>query len=87
MIRIITTKKYRQMQKEIEELRGSLLNMQNLLKGHYNKYQYDRGQMDDKIKKLKSDIEVLEMDLRRSEHEKAEALKKLKKYEDESRRK
>lgn len=61
--------------------------MQNLLKGHYNKYQYDRGQMEDKIKKLKSDIEVLEMDLRRSEHQKAEALKKLKKYENESRRK
>jgi hypothetical protein len=87
MIRIITTKKYKAMLAEIEGLRGSLLNMQNLLKGNYNKYQYDRGQMEDEIKKLKSDIEVLEMDLRRSEHQKAEALKKLKKYENESRRK
>lgn len=87
MIRIITTKKYKAMLAEIVGLRGSLLNMQGLLKGHYNKYQYDRGQMEDKIKKLKSDIEVLEVELRRSENEKNVALKKLRRLENESRRK
>jgi len=87
MIRIITTKKYRQMQKEIEELRGSLLNAQNLLKGHYNKYQHDRGQMKDEIGIMQLTIDELKKNLRKSEHDKAEALKKLKKYENESRRK
>ena len=87
MIKIITTKKYKKMLAEIEDLRGSLLNMQNLHKGHFNKYQYDRGQMADEIKKLESAIEELEKKLRKSEHQKAEALKKLRKYENESRRK
>lgn len=88
MIRIITTKKYRQMKSEIDSLRaetdglrGSILHMQELLKGHYNKYQYETGQYEQEKNRLRTEIESLKKDLRKAEHDKAEALKKLRKYE------
>lgn len=85
MIRIITTRKYKEMLNNIESLQGSLLNMQNLHKGLWNKYKYEQAQMTDELKKMESAITELEKKLHKAEHEKNEAKRKLKKYRDESR--
>lgn len=85
MIKIITTKRYNEMLAQIESLQGSLLNMQELHKGLWNKYKYECGQMEEKMKKMEQNIDTLEKKLRKAEHGKAEAEKKLKKLQDESR--
>ena len=88
MITIITTKRLRQMKEDIKELRealakvrGSLLAMQELLHGNYNKYQYEKRQLEDKV----ANIEVINRDLQaklhKADHERNEALKKLRRYE------
>jgi len=81
MIKIVTKKKWKAMLAEIDDLRGARLALDELLKGHYNKYQYEKGQLEDTLKARDEEIKELKKQLRKSEHERKEAFKKLKKYE------
>lgn len=75
------------MQAEIEGLRSSLLHLQDLLKGNYNKYKYEAGETEKEITRLNGEVERLNVALRKAEHEKAEAFKKLRKYEEKDKEK
>lgn len=70
MIKIITKKKYKKMCQELEELRGAHLNLHNLQKGLYNKYQTE-------VNSLKDKVNELEKKLRKTENERNAALNKL----------
>jgi septal ring factor EnvC (AmiA/AmiB activator) len=80
-IKIITTKKYNEMVKEMEELRGAHLHLHELHKGLYNKSLTEKGDLEADIKEREEKIAKLEKALRKTEHERNEALKKLKMYE------
>lgn len=84
-IKIITTKKYNRMVKELEtlrkeheELRGAHLHLHELHKGLYNKSLTEKGDMEADIKERDEKIAKLEKALRKAEHERNEAVKKLK---------
>jgi hypothetical protein len=80
-IKIITTKKYNEMVKEMEELRGAHLHLHELHKGLYNKSLTEKGDLEAGIKERDEKIAQLETALRKAEHERNEAFKKLRKYE------
>ena len=80
-IKIITTKKYNEMVKEMEELRGAHLHLHELHKGLYNKRLTEKGELEAGIKERDEKIAQLETALRKAEHERNEAFKKLRKYE------
>lgn len=88
MIKIITTKKWKQMIADLEEANKNLLDVRSavtglheLMKGQYNKYSLELGQKDDTISERDAEIEKLKKDLRKSEHDRMTLFKKLKKYE------
>lgn len=80
-IKIITTKKYNEMVKEMEELRGAHLHLHELQKGLYQKYLTETNELRDALVQREQDIEELNKKLRKVEHDRNEAVKKLKKYE------
>lgn len=83
-IKIITTKKYNEMVKELkemEELRGAHLHLHELHKGLYNKSLTEKGDLEAGIKERDEKIAQLETALRKAEHERNEAVSKLKRYE------
>ena len=91
-IKIITTKKYDEMVKEldaqrkqIEDLRGAHLNLHELHKGLYNKGLTEKSELETAISERDREIEDLKKKLRKAEHEKSEAFKKLKKFVDPDR--
>lgn len=81
MWKIITKKKYNEMVKEMEELRGAHLHLHELHKGLYNKSLTEKGDLEAGIKERDEKIAQLETALRKAEHERNEAFKKLRKYE------
>ena len=81
MWKIITKKKYNEMVKEMEELRGAHLHLHELHKGLYNKSLTEKGDLEAGIKERDEKIAQLETALRKAEHERNEACKKLRKYE------
>ena len=84
-IRIIkesTWKKLQDAKKELEELRGAHLNLHELQKGLYQKYLTETNELSDTLKQRDLEIEDLQKKLRKAEHDKSEALKKLKKYQE-----
>lgn len=82
MIKIITTKKWKQMIADLKEIRGANVALHELMKGQYNKYNLDLGQKDDTIKELEAKVSDLETKLRKAEHKNNELSKKLKKCVD-----
>ncbi len=87
-IKIITTKKWKELKAEnvqlkvdLDELRGAYKNLHELYKGLFQKSLTEKNELGDTIKHRDMEIEDLQKKLRKAEHEKAEALKKLKKYE------
>lgn len=76
MIKIIRTKTWNKLQADLRDVRGANIKLNELLKGHYNKFLSE-------IKFLEKKASDLEKNLRKAEHEKAEAFKKLKKQKDE----
>jgi len=77
MIKIITRKKWNQMLDRekglvdnLKELSAAHENLHRLHKGLYQKYEYEKGE-------LTAKIDELEKRLRKSEHERNSALKKL----------
>lgn len=80
-IKIIRTKTWNELQAELEELRGAHLNLHELQKGLYQKYLTETNELGDKLKQLNQEIEDLKKMLRKVDHERNEAFKKLKKYE------
>ena len=88
MIKIITTKKWKQMLADLKEANKNLLDVRSavtglheLMKGQYNKYSLELGKKDDTIKELKDAVKDLEAKLRKAEHKNNELTKKVKKYE------
>jgi hypothetical protein len=81
MWKIITRKKWNEMVKEMEELRGAHLHLHELHKGLYNKSLTEKGDLEAGIKERDEKIAQLETALRKAEHERNEAFKKLRKYE------
>ena len=79
MIKIITTKKWKQMLADLKEIRGANVALHELMKGQYNKYNLDLGQKDDTINKLEAKVKDLEKRLNKSEHERNELRKKVQK--------
>lgn len=84
-IKIITTKKYDEMVKELESLRrdneslrGAHLNLHELHKGLYNKSLTEKGELETAISERDGEIEDLKKKLRKAEHERNEAVKRLK---------
>lgn len=84
-IKIITTKKYNEMVKEldalrkqIEDLRGAHLNLHELHKGLYNKGLTEKSELETAISERDREIAKLEKALRKAEHERNEAVKILK---------
>jgi len=71
----------KELRASLARVRGSLLAMQELLHGNYNKYQYEKRQLEDKLENCEAINRDLQTKLNKSEHARAEALKKLKKYE------
>lgn len=88
MIKIITTKKWKQMIADLEEanknlsdVRSAVTGLHELMKGQYNKYSFELGKKDDAIKELEDKVKDLEAKLRKAEHNNNELTKKVKKYE------
>lgn len=81
MIKIITTKKFKQMVADLEEVRGANVGLHELMKGQYNKYNLELGQKEDAIKELEAKVSSLESKLRKAEHKNNELTKKVRKYE------
>lgn len=88
MIKIITTKKWKQMLADLEEANKNLLDVRSavtglheLMKGQYNKYGIEIAAKDDAIKELEAKVNDLEAKLRKAEHNNNELTKKVKKYE------
>lgn len=84
-IRIIkesTWKKLQDAKKELEELRGAHLNLHELHKGLYQKSQTEKNELGDALKQREVEIEELQKKLRKAEHDKAVAFKKLRMYEE-----
>ena len=82
MIKIISSRKYRQMVKdlkEFKELQGAHLNLHELYKGVINKSQYEKGQLGDTLAEREKEIKELKKSLRKAEHERNELRKKVKK--------
>ena len=67
------------MQADMDELCGAYKNLHELQKGLYQKYLTETNKLGDTLKQRDVEIEELKKKLRRAEHEKAEAFKKLKK--------
>lgn len=80
-IKIIKTKTWNELQAELEELRGAHLHLHELHKGLYNKSLTEKGDLEAGIKERDEKIAQLETALRKAEHERNEAFKKLRKYE------
>lgn len=80
-IKIITTKKYDEMVKELEDLRKAHFHLHELHKGLYNKSLTEKGDLEADIKERDEKIAKLEKALRKTEHERNEAFSKLRKYE------
>ena len=88
MFKIIRTKTWKRMldeHQELEELRGAHIHLHELYKGVNNKAEYEKGQLEDALKDREAEIKDLKKKLRKAEHEKSEAFKKLKKFVDPSR--
>ena len=88
MIKIITTKKWKQMLADLEEANKNLLDVRSavtglheLMKGQYNKYGIEIAAKDDAIKELEAKVNDLEAKLRKAEHKNNELTKKISKYE------
>lgn len=88
MIKIITTKKWKQMLADLEETNKNLLDVRSavtglheLMKGQYNKYGIEIAAKDDAIKELEAKVKDLEAKLRKAEHKNNELTKKISKYE------
>jgi len=79
MIKIIKTKTWNELQKNLNELQAANVHLHKLLKGHYNKYQFELGENEGTIKKQQATIDDLKKKLRKAEHKLAEAVKKLNK--------
>lgn len=84
-IKIITTKKYNGMVKELESLRrdneslrGAHLHLHELHKGLYNKSLTEKGDLETALSERDARIAELEKKLRKVEHERNEAVKRLK---------
>ena len=87
-IKNITTKKWKELKAEnvqlkvdLDELRRAYKNLHELYKGIYQKSLTEKNELSDTIKHRDMEIEDMQKKLRKAEHEKAEALKRLKKYE------
>lgn len=80
-IKIIRTKTWNELQAELEELRGAHLNLHELQKGLYQKYLTEKNELRDALIQREQEIEELNKKLCKVEHEKNEAVKKLKNYE------
>ena len=80
-IKIITTKKYDEMVKELEDLRVAHFHLHQLHNGLYNKSLTEKGDLEADIKERDEKIAQLETALRKAEHERNEAFSKLRKYE------
>lgn len=80
-IKIITTKKWKELKAELDELRGAYKNLNELYKGLFWKSLTEKNELVDTIKHRDMEIKDLQKKLHKAEHEKAEALKRLKKYE------
>lgn len=74
MIRIVTNKRWKQMLKDLDDVRGANVALHELMKGQYNKYSFELGKKEDTIKDL-------EAKLRKAEHRNNELTKKVRKYE------
>lgn len=81
MIKIITTKKWKQMLADLKEIRGANVALHELMKGQYNKYGIEIAAKDDAIKELEAKVNGLEAKLRKAEHKNNELTKKISKYE------
>lgn len=81
-IKIIRTKTWNELQADLDELRGAYKNLHELQKGLYQKYLTEKNELSDTLKQRDLEIEELQKKLRKAEHEKAEAFKKLKKYQE-----
>ena len=77
-IKIITTKKYNEMVKELEDLRQAHFHLHELHKGLYNKSLTEKGELETAISERDGEIEDLKKKLRKAEHERNEAVKRLK---------
>lgn len=93
MIKIITTKKWKQMIADLEEanknlsdVRSAVTGLHELMKGQYNKYSLELGKKDDAIKELEDKVKDLEAKLRKAEHKNSELVKKSKKFVDNDER-
>lgn len=80
MIKIITTKKWNRMLKDLDDVRSANVALHELMKGQYNKYSFELGKKDDAIKELEDKVKDLEAKLRKAEHNNNELTKKVKKY-------
>lgn len=87
-IKIVLTKTWEKMQEDLEnmrlaivELQGQHKNLHELYKGLYQKYLTEKNELSDVIKQRDMEIEKLKKNLRKAEHDKAVAFKKLRKYE------
>ncbi len=80
-IKIIRKSTWKKMQAELEELRGAHLNLHELHKGLYQKGLTEKNELSDALKQREMEIEELQKKLRKAEHDKSVAFKKLKKYE------
>ena len=81
-IKIIRTKTWNELQADLDELRGAYKNLHELQKGLYQKYLTETNELSDTLKQRDLEIEDLQKKLRKSEHDKSEAFKKLKKYQE-----
>ena len=81
-IKIMTTKKYDEMVKELEDLRKAHFHLHELHKGLYNKGLTEKSELETAISERDREIEDLKKKLRKAEHDKSEAFKKLKKYKE-----
>lgn len=80
-IKIITTKKYDEMVKELkelEDLRKAHFHLHELHKGLYNKSLTEKSELETAISERDGEIEDLKKKLRKAEHERNEAVKRLK---------
>ena len=81
-IKIIKTKTWNELQADLDELRGAYKNLHELQKGLYQKYLTETNELSDTLKQREMEIEDLQKKLRKAEHDKSEAFKKLKKYQE-----
>lgn len=81
-IKIIRTKTWNELQADLDELRGAYKNLHELHKGLYQKNLTETNELSDTLKQRDMEIDELKKKLRKAEHDKSEAFKKLKKYKE-----